>query len=126
MQRLYVLPLSLFVVQEYVVEGAVDNGVEPILEPVESCCIRYSKVDRHPGTLRVAFGSVDCRGRAVDARCRVALRRVVDRVMARTRPRVQGWPARQPSKPTSCRLQHLRGVAELLPIRLCGLCELRG
>src|SRR5215470_13538581 len=89
MQRLQVSPLNLFVIQEYMVEGAVYDGVEPILEPIESCCIRYPEVDHHPATPCVALGSVDRRGGAVNARCCVALGRVVDRVMAQTRPRVE-------------------------------------
>jgi hypothetical protein len=90
-RRLQVLPLNLFVVQEDVVEGAVDDRVEPILEPVESCCIRDPEVDRRAGTLRVAFGPINRRPGAVNARCHIALRREVDRVMARTRSRVEDF-----------------------------------
>jgi hypothetical protein len=88
-QRAQVLSLNLFVVQEYVVEGAVDDGVETIFEPVESCRIRHPEVDRYSGALRVALGSVDRRGGAVNSRRGVALRCVVDRMMAWTRPGVE-------------------------------------
>lgn len=93
MQRLQVLPLNLFVVQEDAVDGAVDDRVEPILEPVQSCWIRDPQVDPRPSTLRVAFGAINRRRGAVNTRCRVALRREVDRVMARTRSRVEDLAA---------------------------------
>src|SRR6266853_1133004 len=89
MQCSQVLSLNLSIVQEYVIEGAIDDGVEPIFEAIEACRIRYPEIDRHSGTLRVALGSVDRRWGAVNASCRITLRRVVDRVMARTRSRIE-------------------------------------
>jgi hypothetical protein len=55
--------LVLFVVQEDVVEGPVDDRVEPILE--QSCCIRDPEIDRRPSALRVAFGSINRRGESM-------------------------------------------------------------
>jgi len=56
MQCSQVLSLSLSVVQEYVIEGAVDDGVEPIFEPVEACRIRDRKSTDTPArcALRLA------------------------------------------------------------------------
>lgn len=83
MQGLHVLGLDLFVVEEHVVEGAVDDGVEPILQAVEPGRIGHLEVHPYPCAFRVALGLLYRRQRRVDPGGRVSLGCVVDRVMSR-------------------------------------------
>lgn len=74
---------------EGVVEGAIDDGVEPAVQPVERGGVADLEVHRHPRLTRVVPSPLDGRDRPVDPGGRISLGGVVDRVVPGPGARVE-------------------------------------
>ena len=71
------------------IERAVDNRVETVLQTLELRCVGHLEVHRNTGDPGVLLRALDCGRRGVDSSRRVALGSEVNGVMARPGTRVE-------------------------------------
>src|SRR6202011_3385153 len=88
MQRLRIRLLQVGYRAENVVEGAVDDGVEPVLQSLQFGRLGDLEIHRDTGFVRVRPRALDSGGRCIDARGRQTPLRVMDG--GGVRPRAPG------------------------------------